>query len=101
MASAQALWGQIVAEWQNHCCFDTDDWKAYKKVLPNEQHYISKELTQPLNDSIAPCVNGVVGWSEKHFHSQRKWKITSWHSSIFSGSSILNSQPYISDTTKS
>ncbi len=45
-ASAKALWNQIVVEWQEHCCFDTDDWNAYKKVLPAERHYISKELTQ-------------------------------------------------------
>lgn len=46
--SAVALWHKIPVEWQDHCCFDTDDWKAYKMVIPEEQHYIKKALTQAL-----------------------------------------------------
>lgn len=46
--NAAALWQKIPVEWQDHCCFDTDDWKAYKMVIPEEQHYIKKVLTQAL-----------------------------------------------------
>ena len=44
--SAKALWDQLPVEWQENCWFDTDDWNAYKKVIPAEQHFVSKALTQ-------------------------------------------------------
>ena len=47
-SSAKALWNKIPLEWQENCCFDTDDWNAYKMVIPEEQHYIKKVLTQAL-----------------------------------------------------
>lgn len=46
--SAKALWNKIPVEWQENCCFDTDNWSAYKMVIPEEQHYIKKVLTQAL-----------------------------------------------------
>jgi IS1 family transposase len=45
---ASALWNKIPVDWQNNCCFDTDDWKAYKMVIPEAQHYVKKILTQAL-----------------------------------------------------
>ena len=44
--SARALWNKLPVEWQDNCWFDTDDWKAYKKVIPREQHFVNKALTQ-------------------------------------------------------
>lgn len=46
--SASALWNKIPTAWQENCCFDTDDWNAYKMVIPEDQHYIKKTLTQAL-----------------------------------------------------
>ena len=44
--SARTLWNKLPVEWQDNCWFDTDDWKAYKKVIPCDRHFVSKALTQ-------------------------------------------------------
>ena len=41
---AKKLWRKI-PETLRHCTFETDDWDAYKKIVPKKQHKIGKNLT--------------------------------------------------------
>lgn len=39
---AKKLWAQLPEQVQKYCLFHTDDWDAYKGVLPEERHEYSK-----------------------------------------------------------
>jgi IS1 family transposase len=45
---AKILWNKIPEKYREHCCFDTDQLKAYQSVIPQDQHYTKKILTQAL-----------------------------------------------------
>ncbi len=38
--SARKLWQQIPARYRQHASFATDDWEAYKGVIPASQHEV-------------------------------------------------------------
>ena len=38
--SAQTLWKKIPVSYRQHATFDTDDWEAYKGVIPAAQHRV-------------------------------------------------------------
>lgn len=40
---AQALWGAIPENYRQQARFHSDDWEAYKKVIPPAQHHFSKQ----------------------------------------------------------
>jgi IS1 family transposase len=46
--NTKALRNKIPIEWQDNYCFDTDYWDANKMIIPQEQHYVKKVLTQAL-----------------------------------------------------
>ena len=61
--SASALWNKLPIEWQDNCWFDTDVWQAYKKVIPREQHFVNKALTQRIerfNNTLRQCCSRLV-----------------------------------------
>lgn len=38
--SARKLWNRIPRVYRQQASFDTDDWEAYKKVIPEAQHHV-------------------------------------------------------------
>ncbi|MEM6447756.1 MAG: IS1 family transposase, partial [Cyanobacteria bacterium P01_D01_bin.123] len=45
--SAKALWNSIPKVYRQWAVFDTDDWEAYRGVLPSKQHQVvSKQSGQ-------------------------------------------------------
>ncbi|HEX8088344.1 MAG TPA: IS1 family transposase, partial [Blastocatellia bacterium] len=38
--SARKLWERIPALYQQQASFDTDDWKAYKEIIPASRHRV-------------------------------------------------------------
>lgn len=42
--SARAFWKKI-PDVLKQCKFETDDWKAYKKIIPPDKHKVGKDLT--------------------------------------------------------
>ncbi|MEZ4934148.1 MAG: IS1 family transposase [Saprospiraceae bacterium] len=43
--SAKALWLKIPQRMRKHCYFETDEWEAYRSVLPFDRHYVGKDQT--------------------------------------------------------
>ena len=43
--SAQKLWNKIPKQYRQKATFYTDNWKAYKSVIPKKRHIISKAKT--------------------------------------------------------
>lgn len=41
--SAQALWQGLPEVYRQHAIFYTDDWDAYKEVIPSPQHRVCKK----------------------------------------------------------
>lgn len=43
--SAKALWKKIPHRMRQHCYFETDEWDAYRSVIPFDRHYVGKDQT--------------------------------------------------------
>jgi len=43
--SAKALWKKIPRRMRRHCYFETDEWEAYRSVIPFDRHYVGKDQT--------------------------------------------------------
>ena len=64
-ADAQKLWEKIPLEVQKNGLFYSDDWEAYKTVLPKERHFFSKQKKETnhierLNNTIRQRVSRLV-----------------------------------------
>ena len=47
--SAKALWQSIPEHYRKHATFYTDDWQAYKGVIPDKQHQVVKKQSRKTN----------------------------------------------------
>jgi len=45
LESMEKIWVKIPKKFRKKCFFETDDWKAFQKVIPSEQHWIGKKYT--------------------------------------------------------
>lgn len=43
--SAKALWKKIPRQLRKWCSFETDDWEAYRAVIPPQRHRVGKDYT--------------------------------------------------------
>jgi insertion element IS1 protein InsB len=61
---ALGLWQALPESYRQRARFHTDDWAAYKQVLPADQHRFSKQKKIPTmwNASFVRFVNAVPGW---------------------------------------
>jgi IS1 family transposase len=79
--SAKKLWKRILVQLR-HCEFEPDNWKAYKKIIPSEQHKIGKDLTyyiEGFNATIRARVSRLVR-KTLSFSKKDKWhkKAIAW-----------------------
>jgi len=63
----EKLWSRIPQKYRAFCDFISDDYVVYKGIIPEEQHYISKTLSQRVENCSIPYANVVADWSEKHY----------------------------------
>jgi IS1 family transposase len=92
--SAKKLWKRIPARLRR-CEFETDDWKAYKKIIPPQRHKIGKDLTyyiEGFNATIRARLSRLVR-KTLSFSKKDKWhkKAIAWFFWQFN----LERQPYI------
>lgn len=72
--SARAFWKKIPDTLKN-CSFETDDWGAYKKIIPCEKHKIGKDLTyyiEGFNATVRARVSRLVR-KTLSFSKKDKW----------------------------
>ena len=43
--SAKALWKKIPHRMRQHCYFETDEWDAYRSVIPFDRHSVGRDQT--------------------------------------------------------
>lgn len=72
--AAKKLWKKIPASLRG-CKFETDDWKAYKNIVPEKQHKIGKDLTyyiEGFNATVRARVSRLVR-KTLSFSKKDKW----------------------------
>jgi insertion element IS1 protein InsB len=85
--AAKKFWKKIPSELKG-CVFETDDWDAYKSIIPKEQHRIGKNLTyfiEGFNATVRARVSRLVRKTLSFSKSDQ------WHNKFilwFSGNSI-------------
>lgn len=92
--AARKFWKKIPDALKT-CYFETDDWKAYKKIIPNKQHKIGKDLTyyiEGFNATIRARISRLVR-KTLSFSKVDKWHhlAIAWFFWQFN----LEQQPYI------
>ena len=92
--AARKFWKKIPSQLQT-CNFETDDWKAYRKIIPPSQHKVGKDLTfyiEGFNATIRARVSRLVRKSLSFS------KTDQWHNlaiAWFFWQFNLERQPYI------
>ena len=71
--SAKALWKKIPPRLRKYCLFFTDDWKAYKSVIPNNRHFISKDLTRHIESLFGVMRQRMSRLVRKNRAFSKKW----------------------------
>lgn len=51
--AVRQLWNKIPANYQEHCLFATDHYRAFQKVIPTKQHLIGKAHTHHIEGIFA------------------------------------------------
>lgn len=51
--SAKALWDKLPKRYKDHCTFSTDDWEAYRSIIPKSKHIIGKAHTHNIEGVFA------------------------------------------------
>ena len=72
--AAKEFWRKIPPALRT-CNFETDDWEAYRSIIPSEQHKVGKDLTyyiEGFNTTIRARVSRLVRKSLS-FSKQDKW----------------------------
>ena len=57
------LWESIPSAWRKFCPFDTDDYAVYAKYIPEQHHYVGKQITywiEAFNGRIRSRVSRLV-----------------------------------------
>jgi insertion element IS1 protein InsB len=72
--SARKLWKRIPEVYRRHATFDTDDWEAYKQVIPEAQHRVCakgsgqtniiERFNCTLRQRISRLVRGALSFSK-------------------------------------
>lgn len=92
--SAGKLWGKIPQAVKG-ANFETDDWEAYKSVIPEQQHKVGKDLTYYIEGFMATIRARVSRLVRKalSFSKKEQWhdKAIAWFFWQFN----LERQPYI------
>jgi len=92
--AAKQFWNKIPAILKN-CFFETDDWEAYRSIIPAEKHKLGKDLTfyiEGFNATVRARVSRLVRKSLSFS------KIDKWHNLAigwFFWKFNLERQPYI------
>ena len=92
--AAKQFWNKIPAILKN-CFFETDDWEAYRSIIPAEKHKVGKDLTfyiEGFNATVRARVSRLVRKSLSFS------KIDKWHNLAigwFFWKFNLERQPYI------
>jgi len=74
MEAAKKFWGKIPGILKG-CRFETDDWEAYRSIIPSKQHKVGKDLTfyiEGFNATIRARVSRLVRRSLS-FSKKDKW----------------------------
>lgn len=72
--SALALWKKIPRRLRKYCLFFTDDWEAYKSVIPNHQHFISKDQTRHIESLFGMMRQRMSRLVRKNRAFSKKWE---------------------------
>ena len=102
--SALALWQAIPEKYCQKAKVYSDDWDAYKKVIPPAQHHFGKQKKEtgqplPITSSAfsAHFANGPLDWSDSASSSPKNGNDTS---RLFSFLSLTTTYHYLLSTTK-
>lgn len=92
--AARKLWNKIPVTLRK-CMFETDDWEAYRSIVPTKQHKVGKDLTyyiEGFNATVRARVSRLV-WKTLSFSKMDKWHnlAIGWFFWQFN----LERQPYI------
>ena len=71
--SAKALWKKIPRRLRKHCDFCTDEWEAYKAVLPAEKHFTAKDFTRHIERLFCTMRQRMSRLVRKNLAFSKKW----------------------------
>lgn len=71
--SAKALWKKIPPRLRKYCTFYTDDWKAYKSILPSHRHVISKNHTRHIESLFCTMRQRMSRLVRRNLAFSKKW----------------------------
>ena len=72
--SMKKLWKKIPYRLRSNCYFETDDWEAYRSILPNDRHWIGKEYTYFIEGFFAEVRARVSRLVRKGLSFSKKWE---------------------------
>lgn len=72
--AAQQLWDKLPAAYKDHCTFSTDDWEAYRSVIPAHQHIIGKAHTHNIEGIFATFRARISRLVRKSLSFSKIWK---------------------------
>ena len=72
--SMKELWQKIPLKMRQYCYFETDDWEAYRCVLPDHRHWIGKEYTYFIEGFFAQVRARVSRLVRKSLSFSKKWE---------------------------
>ena len=91
----QALWMKIPRHMRKWCYFETDDWEAYRAVLPADRHLVGKEYTYFIEGFFAGVRARVSRLVRKSLSFSKKWDNHVAALRYFFWQFNLEQQPYI------
>ena len=72
--SARALWKKIPCSMRRYCYFETDDWDAYRSVIPAKRHWVGKDYTYFIEGFFASVRARVSRLVRKSLSFSKKWE---------------------------